>query len=175
MPDESSQLEKPTQPAAQADTERKHRKLHTEEFKAKLEMTKAFCDTAKGYVQISSAGLALPLLFQQAMLGIQRTRISLRNLLALDPGFEKVDGRFVIPAKSSRSGRSKRTASGSALSIPTTPICPSHQQPKRRSNREALPIIGHPQEIQLVVGKPHGGLPATGRARPCSVCRVARA
>src|SRR5258708_3009591 len=69
MPDESPQLERPPQPAAQADIERKYRTLDSEEFKAKLEMTKAFCDTAKGYVQISSAGLALPLLFQQAMLG----------------------------------------------------------------------------------------------------------
>jgi hypothetical protein len=74
MTDESSQVEKPRQPVppqpvAQAATERKHRKLDSDEFKAKLEMTKAFCDTAKGYAQISSAGLALPLLFQQAMLG----------------------------------------------------------------------------------------------------------
>jgi hypothetical protein len=73
MPDESSELEKPSQPppepAVQADTEQKHRKLDNEEFKAKLEMTKAFCDTAKGCVQISSAGLALPLFFQEAMLG----------------------------------------------------------------------------------------------------------
>lgn len=71
MPDESSQVDElsqpspPPQPAAQMDTERKHRKLETEEFEAKLEMTKAFCDTAKGYVQISSAGLALPLLFRK--------------------------------------------------------------------------------------------------------------
>lgn len=47
----------------------KARKLEEEEFKAKLEMTKTFCDTAKSYVQISSVGVALPLLFRQAMLG----------------------------------------------------------------------------------------------------------
>jgi hypothetical protein len=47
----------------------KARKLEDEEFKAKLEMTKAFCDTAKSYVQISSAGVALPLVFRQAILG----------------------------------------------------------------------------------------------------------
>jgi hypothetical protein len=87
MPDESSQLEKPPQPlqppqpAAKADTEPKHRKLDSEEFKAKLEMTKAFCDTAKGYVQISSAGLALPLLFQQAMLGKVRSENGLLGSL----------------------------------------------------------------------------------------------
>jgi hypothetical protein len=45
------------------------RKLEDDEFKAKLEMTKAFCDTAKSYVQISSIGVALPLLFRQAVLG----------------------------------------------------------------------------------------------------------
>jgi len=41
---------------------RLNRPLGDEEFKSKLEMTKAFCDTAKIYVQISSAGLAVPLL-----------------------------------------------------------------------------------------------------------------
>jgi hypothetical protein len=44
-------------------------KMSKEEFQAKLDMTKAFNETAKSYVQISSAGLALPLLFRQAMLG----------------------------------------------------------------------------------------------------------
>jgi hypothetical protein len=79
MPDESPRIEKLSQPAqpphveVQADIERKHRKLDDEEFKAKLEMTKAFCDTAKGYVQISSAALALPLFFQEAMLGKVRS------------------------------------------------------------------------------------------------------
>lgn len=55
--------------AASASSDRKARKLEEDEFKAKLEMTKAFCDTAKSYVQISSVGVALPLLFRQAMLG----------------------------------------------------------------------------------------------------------
>ncbi len=43
------------------------RTLGEDEFKAKLEMTKAFCDTAKSYVQISTAGLAVPLLLKQAV------------------------------------------------------------------------------------------------------------
>jgi hypothetical protein len=63
MPDETPQT------AAPAPAARKARKFEDEEFKAKLEMTKAFCDTAKSYVQISSVGVALPLLFRQAMLG----------------------------------------------------------------------------------------------------------
>jgi len=49
MPDESSHLEEQPRPSVQADSvqadsEPKHRKLGDEEFKAKLEMTKAFCD-----------------------------------------------------------------------------------------------------------------------------------
>jgi ABC-type Fe3+-siderophore transport system permease subunit len=47
-------------------------KMSKDEFEAKLEMTKAFADTAKSYVQISSAGLALPLLFTQAIFGKNR-------------------------------------------------------------------------------------------------------
>jgi hypothetical protein len=52
-----------------ASTAHQARKFEDEEFKAKLEMTKAFCDTAKSYVQISSVGVALPLLVWQAILG----------------------------------------------------------------------------------------------------------
>jgi len=52
---------------------RLNRPLGDEEFKAKLEMTKAFCDTAKSYVQISSAGLAVPLLFVQMIFGKTRS------------------------------------------------------------------------------------------------------
>ena len=44
---------------------------YSEEFKARIEVTKAFCDSAKTYIQISSAALALPLLFTQAILGKQ--------------------------------------------------------------------------------------------------------
>src|ERR1035438_2513033 len=64
MPDEI-----PQSAAAPAPVVPRARKFADEEFKAKLEMTKAFCDTAKSYVQISSAGVALPLLFRQAILG----------------------------------------------------------------------------------------------------------
>ncbi len=42
---------------------------YTEFFKCRTELMKAFCDTAKNYVQLSSAGLALPLVFTQAMFG----------------------------------------------------------------------------------------------------------
>jgi len=40
-----------------------------EEFEAKLNMTKAFWETAKSYVQIGAAALALPLVSRQAFLG----------------------------------------------------------------------------------------------------------
>lgn len=40
-----------------------------EELKVKLDLTKAFGDTAKSYIQISSAALALPIIFTQAILG----------------------------------------------------------------------------------------------------------
>lgn len=66
MPDPVVQ---PEQPAAPQEAVRLNRPLGDEEFKAKLEMTKAFCDTAKSYVQLSSAGLALPLLFTEAIFG----------------------------------------------------------------------------------------------------------
>jgi hypothetical protein len=42
---------------------------YSEFLKARTDITKAFCDTAKVYIQLSSAGLALPLLFTQAILG----------------------------------------------------------------------------------------------------------
>ena len=51
------------------ETVRNYRPLGDLEFNAKLEMTKVFSDTAKSYVQISSAALVLPLLFREAMLG----------------------------------------------------------------------------------------------------------
>ena len=47
----------------------------------------------------------------------------------------KADRQSVIQANSSRSGRSRWTGSGSVLSIPTTPICPPLQHPKRRNKR----------------------------------------
>jgi len=40
-----------------------------ETFKLRVDLTKAYCETAKAYVQISSAGLALPLFFTQAIFG----------------------------------------------------------------------------------------------------------
>ena len=42
---------------------------YTEEFKSRVDLMKAFCATAKTYIQISSAALALPILFTQAVLG----------------------------------------------------------------------------------------------------------
>jgi hypothetical protein len=45
------------------------RMSYTDFFKARTELTKAFCDAAKAYIQISSAALALPLLFTQSLLG----------------------------------------------------------------------------------------------------------
>jgi len=69
MPGELVKPEQMTQEAPPDENVRKHRPLGDEEFKAKLEMTKAFSDTAKSYVQISSAALALPLLLNEALLG----------------------------------------------------------------------------------------------------------
>ena len=45
------------------------RMSYAEFFKSRTELTKAFCDAAKTYIQISSAALALPLLFTQALFG----------------------------------------------------------------------------------------------------------
>src|SRR5579864_2993369 len=49
-----------------------------EEFKSKVEITKAFCDTAKSYIQISAAGLALPIVFTQALLGKEAAERGIR-------------------------------------------------------------------------------------------------
>jgi hypothetical protein len=51
-----------------------------EALKIKLDITKTFGETAKGYIQISSAGLALPLLFTQAILGKNAAENGLRSL-----------------------------------------------------------------------------------------------
>jgi hypothetical protein len=59
---------------------RLHRTFGDEEFKSKLEMTKAFCDTAKSYVQMSSAGLALPFLFVEIVLGKTQSETGLGYL-----------------------------------------------------------------------------------------------
>lgn len=40
-----------------------------DELKARIEITRAFCDSAKNYIQISAAALALPLVFTQAVIG----------------------------------------------------------------------------------------------------------
>jgi hypothetical protein len=74
MPDE------PVQSTVPDPSRRKARKFETEEFNAKLEMTKAFCDTAKSYVQIGSLGVALPLLFRQVMLGETDAKKALGSL-----------------------------------------------------------------------------------------------
>lgn len=41
----------------------------TEELKSRADLIKAYCDTAKSYIQISAAALALPIVFTQAMFG----------------------------------------------------------------------------------------------------------
>jgi ABC-type dipeptide/oligopeptide/nickel transport system permease component len=38
-------------------------------FKSRMDVTKAFCETAKLYIQLSTAALALPLLFTQTIMG----------------------------------------------------------------------------------------------------------
>ena len=42
---------------------------YTDFFKARMEVTKAYCEGAKGFVQLSAAALALPLVFTQTILG----------------------------------------------------------------------------------------------------------
>ena len=42
---------------------------YTDFFKSRTELVKAYSETAKSYIQISSAALALPILFTQAWLG----------------------------------------------------------------------------------------------------------
>jgi hypothetical protein len=46
-----------------------NRMSYEEGFKSRMDLIKAFCETAKSYIQISSAALALPILFTQAVLG----------------------------------------------------------------------------------------------------------
>jgi|HubBroStandDraft_1064217.scaffolds.fasta_scaffold26002_3 hypothetical protein len=76
----SDEVDHAEQDTKAADDVRLQRPLGEEEFKAKLEMTKAFCDTAKSYVQISSAGLALPLFFINAILGTAHTQNGLGSV-----------------------------------------------------------------------------------------------
>jgi ABC-type Fe3+-siderophore transport system permease subunit len=42
---------------------------YTDFFKTRMEVTKAYCEGAKGFIQLSAAALALPLVFTQAILG----------------------------------------------------------------------------------------------------------
>lgn len=42
---------------------------YTDFFRARMEVTKAYCEGAKGFVQLGAAALALPLVFTQAILG----------------------------------------------------------------------------------------------------------
>src|ERR1039458_7238012 len=50
-----------------------------ETIKFKLEIVKTFGETAKGYIQIASAGLALPLLFTETLFGKNRAEPDLRT------------------------------------------------------------------------------------------------
>jgi hypothetical protein len=51
---------------------------YTDEFKSRVDLIKAFCETAKTYIQISSGALALPMLFTQAVLGKEAAERGLR-------------------------------------------------------------------------------------------------
>ena len=51
-----------------------------DELRLKLDVVKAFGETAKSYIQISSAALALPLLFTQAILGKNAAENGLRSV-----------------------------------------------------------------------------------------------
>ena len=56
-----------------------NRMSYAEEFKSKVDLIRAFCETAKTYIQISSAALALPMLFTQAVLGKEAAERGLRG------------------------------------------------------------------------------------------------
>lgn len=51
-----------------------------EELKMRFDVVKAFGDTAKSYIQISSAALAIPLLFTQAIFGKNAAEQGLRSV-----------------------------------------------------------------------------------------------
>ncbi len=51
-----------------------------EELKMRFDVVKAFGDTAKSYIQISSAALAIPLLFTQAIFGENAAKQGLRSV-----------------------------------------------------------------------------------------------
>ncbi len=55
-----------------------NRMSYTEEFKSRVDLMKAFCETAKTYIQISSAALALPMLFSRAVLGKEAAERGIR-------------------------------------------------------------------------------------------------
>jgi hypothetical protein len=57
-----------------------NRMAYAEEFKSRVDLTKSFCDTAKTYIQISSAALALPIFFTQAVLGKEAAERGLRGV-----------------------------------------------------------------------------------------------
>jgi hypothetical protein len=52
---------------------------YTEEFRTRVDLMKAFCDTAKAYIQIGSAALVLPILFTQVLLGREVAEKGLRD------------------------------------------------------------------------------------------------
>ena len=54
------------------------RMSYADEFKSRVDLMKAFCDTAKTYIQISFAALALPMVFTQAILGKETAERGLR-------------------------------------------------------------------------------------------------
>jgi hypothetical protein len=66
--------------AIEAEGPQPNRMSYTDEFKSRVDLTKAFCDTAKTYVQISSAALALPMVFTQALLGREAAERGLRGV-----------------------------------------------------------------------------------------------
>lgn len=61
----------PTHAGAQPSAERMS---YADFFKSRTELVKAYCETARSYIQISSAALALPILFTQVWLGESSTR-----------------------------------------------------------------------------------------------------
>lgn len=57
-----------------------NRMSYTEEFKSRVDLVNAFCETARTYIQISSAALALPILFTQTVLGKEAAERGLRGV-----------------------------------------------------------------------------------------------
>jgi hypothetical protein len=73
---------------------------YTDFFKARTELVKALADSARSYIQISSAALALPLLFARALLPERAAKSGLRSGRAMESrcSMRLLSGRHCVRA-----------------------------------------------------------------------------